>query len=68
MKSYRIRIETNEKEEIQEVTQLLEKGFEIVSNPRTYQKRNNSGYMHYLTIRIKETAKPTESALESEVN
>jgi len=59
--TFRIRIETAEKEEITRFLEWVKRSpeteFEIVGSVRSCKKRDNSGYLHYFRIRVKEEEK-----------
>ena len=48
--NFRFRIETESKEQVEEVVKLLSNVFEICESPSIYEKRNN-GYLSYFTVK-----------------
>lgn len=48
--NFRFRIETETKEQVEEIVKLLSNIFEICESPSIYEKRNN-GYLSYFTVK-----------------
>lgn len=48
--NFRFRIETESKEQVEEIIKLLSNVFEICESPSIYEKRNN-GYLSYFTVK-----------------
>lgn len=63
-----LRVETKTKDEVSELTNVLEKVFKIEKAPASYEHRNGDGYYSYFKVKLLNNSQEEENLLLSEIN
>jgi hypothetical protein len=62
-----LRIETKKKEDLQPIVEVLERSFKLVSDPKTYDHRNDLGQYTYFKIKLLNNTEEESNALLLEI-